>query len=130
MGRARTRVDCHHPESPGGDRPARTPQIDAELSDLFRALGCDAETRPARRPDAEEAARDASVRVSIVVAGGGDGTVSGVAAGIVGSPAALGILPLGTLNHFAKDLGIPLDLRAGGRGRRGGDTSSEWTSDR
>ena len=58
----------------------------------------------------EEAAREASARASIVVAAGGDGTVSGVAAGIVGSQAALGVLPLGTLNHFAKDLHIPLDL--------------------
>ncbi|MCL4402149.1 MAG: sphingosine kinase, partial [Acidobacteria bacterium] len=45
-----------------------------------------------------------------VVAGGGDGTISSVAAALAGSGAALGVLPLGTLNHFAKDLGIPLDL--------------------
>ncbi len=37
---------------------------------------------------------------------GGDGTVNGVASAVLGSSAALGILPLGTLNHFAKDLGI------------------------
>jgi diacylglycerol kinase family enzyme len=47
---------------------------------------------------------------TILVAGGGDGTVSSVASAIVGSDAALGILPLGTLNHFAKDVGVPLDL--------------------
>lgn len=46
----------------------------------------------------------------IVVAGGGDGTISGVAAVLAESGKALGILPLGTLNHFAKDLRIPLDL--------------------
>lgn len=49
-------------------------------------------------------------RPSIVVAGGGDGTISSVAAGLLDGPAALGVLPLGTLNHFAKDLAIPLDL--------------------
>ena len=46
----------------------------------------------------------------VVAAGGGDGTVSAVAAGLVDSAAALGVLPLGTLNHFAKDMRIPLDL--------------------
>ncbi len=47
-----------------------------------------------------------------IVAAGGDGTVSSVASALVGTQAALGILPLGTLNHFAKDVGIPLDLDA------------------
>ncbi len=46
----------------------------------------------------------------IVVAGGGDGTVSGVAGAICDTGKTLGVLPLGTLNHFAKDLKIPLDL--------------------
>jgi diacylglycerol kinase family enzyme len=46
----------------------------------------------------------------LVVAAGGDGTASTVAAALVGTDASLGILPLGTLNHFAKDLGIPLDV--------------------
>ena len=48
----------------------------------------------------------------IVVAGGGDGTISSVAGSLVGSGIGLGVLPLGTLNHFAKDLGVPLALDA------------------
>jgi diacylglycerol kinase family enzyme len=47
-----------------------------------------------------------------VVAGGGDGTVSAVASRLAGTDVALGVLPLGTLNHFAKDLRIPLELDA------------------
>ena len=87
-------------------------RIDIELADLFRAAGRDAEIIALHEGQSPtEAARSASARASIVVAGGGDGTVSSVVAGIFESPAALGVLPLGTLNHFAKDLQIPLDLR-------------------
>ena len=45
-----------------------------------------------------------------IVAGGGDGTVGAVAAEIADTKKTLGVLPLGTLNHFARDLRIPLHL--------------------
>ena len=53
---------------------------------------------------ARRLARDS--HVDAIVAAGGDGTVSAVAAGLVGTEVALGVIPLGTLNHFAKDLGL------------------------
>jgi YegS/Rv2252/BmrU family lipid kinase len=56
---------------------------------------------------AEEALKSGA---KLIVAGGGDGTISCVAGAIAGTNAALGILPLGTLNHFARDLGIPTRL--------------------
>jgi len=57
------------------------------------------------------AAREAIDRRSThVVAGGGDGTISSVASVLAGTDATLGVLPLGTLNHFARDLHIPLDV--------------------
>lgn len=56
-------------------------------------------------------ARDAARgQPEAVVAGGGDGTISTVAEALAGTDIPLGVLPLGTLNHFAKDLGIPLEL--------------------
>ena len=59
---------------------------------------------------AEEAVRLASAGgLDMVVAGGGDGTLRAVASALVGTDIPLGVLPLGTLNHFAKDVGIPLD---------------------
>ncbi len=51
----------------------------------------------------------------VIVAGGGDGTISSVARAVAGTEAVLGVLPLGTLNHFAKDLRIPIDLEAAAR---------------
>lgn len=47
----------------------------------------------------------------ILVAAGGDGTVNAVAQVAATAERTLGVLPVGTLNHFAKDLGLPLDLR-------------------
>lgn len=46
------------------------------------------------------------------IAAGGDGTVSTVASVAVKAGATFGVVPLGTLNHFARDAGIPMDLRA------------------
>lgn len=48
--------------------------------------------------------------LAIVVAGGGDGTMNAVASVLVDTGVPFGVLPLGTLNHFAKDMGIPLTL--------------------
>jgi YegS/Rv2252/BmrU family lipid kinase len=84
----------------------------AHLRALFARDGDELELRVAR-DGAELAARTATAvgtKPDIIVAGGGDGTVSCVAGALVGTEIALGVLPIGTLNHFAKDLGIPLEL--------------------
>ena len=77
-----------------------------------------------------EAARTAAASdADVVVFGGGDGTLSTGAAALLGSHKPLGILPLGSLNHFARDVGIPLDLdQAVGTIERG--TSRRWMSER
>jgi diacylglycerol kinase family enzyme len=56
------------------------------------------------------AAQAVSDESNPVVAGGGDGTVNAVATKLVGTGTALGVLPLGSLNHFSKDAGIPQDV--------------------
>jgi len=47
----------------------------------------------------------------LVIAGGGDGTIQQVAAGMIHSKVPLAILPLGTMNNIARSLCIPLDLK-------------------
>jgi len=59
------------------------------------------------RPAAERAAKDGTAGL---VAAGGDGTVNTLAGVAIDAGVPLGVLPQGTLNHFAKDLGIPTDL--------------------
>jgi len=87
------------------------PGIEREIARLFHQAGSDADVIAlSHGQNPTEVAKEAMTRASVVVAAGGDGTVSGVAAAVVDSHAALGILPVGTLNHFAKDLHIPIDL--------------------
>jgi diacylglycerol kinase family enzyme len=83
-----------------------------QLARHFQAAGLHADIELARGGDEIAAAVGNAIarRPRLIVAGGGDGTVSTVAATLVDTGIAFGVLPLGTLNHFAKDLGIPLDL--------------------
>ena len=62
-------------------------------------------------PDlAGRAAALAKGGAKLVVAAGGDGTVGAVAGALAGTATSLGVLPLGTLNHLARDLGIAFDI--------------------
>jgi YegS/Rv2252/BmrU family lipid kinase len=80
-----------------------------KLSQLFAALGVEVKVLPASGPELPALAkRVAAGNPPTIVAGGGDGTMNAVASAIAGTGIALGVLPLGTLNHFAKDLSIPL----------------------
>ena len=105
----RVKIDVIVNASSGaGDRA----DVQQRLAAAFKAIGVDA--RISLAGDGVEcvklAQRAARSDAERVVAGGGDGTISAVAAAIIDSDKTLGILPLGTMNHFAKDLEIPLDL--------------------
>jgi len=56
------------------------------------------------------AKKAADQKQALVIVAGGDGTIEDVAAQLVGTKTALGILPIGTMNNLARSLGIPLDL--------------------
>ena len=82
------------------------------LTEILEAGGLDFEVSLAK--NGAEVARLARQAVqdkwTVIVAGGGDGTVNTVASQVIGTDKILGILPLGTFNHFARDLKIPAEL--------------------
>ncbi|MET0262523.1 MAG: diacylglycerol kinase family protein [Rariglobus sp.] len=84
----------------------------AALREAFAAAGAEAEVRAVPPEEIEDALREAvAARPDAVIIGGGDGTVRSAAAVLAGTSIALGVLPLGTLNHFAKDLNMPPDIK-------------------
>jgi diacylglycerol kinase family enzyme len=82
------------------------------IRDVFAKAGARADILAARSGAeiVELAERAVRERHPVIVAGGGDGTMNAVAGAVAGSGLSLGILPLGTLNHFAKDLAVPIAL--------------------
>ena len=90
-----------------------TPRPDAgeKIQALFAAAGAAVRLERVRHGgDLAARARQAAGRADVLVAAGGDGTVGSVAGVAVETNATFGVLPLGTLNHFARDAGIPLEL--------------------
>jgi diacylglycerol kinase family enzyme len=95
----------------GGSVTDDKAQVDLITRALLEA-GIDANASLVEGGEIEERSRAAVERGDpVLIVGGGDGTISAAAGALAGSDTVLGVLPLGTLNHFAKDLGIPLDLR-------------------
>jgi diacylglycerol kinase family enzyme len=97
-------------------------RIHAQVADAFAAAGVDAtievvggaELSPAVQTALGARASGDRFPFAALVVGGGDGTISTAAGHLAGTGIPLGVLPLGTLNHFARDLGIPsvIDLAA------------------
>ncbi|MFY9222274.1 MAG: diacylglycerol kinase family protein [Blastocatellia bacterium] len=81
------------------------------LQDLFKAVNIEAKIHLVKgKKIISTAQKAAETKADVIVAGGGDGTISTVASTLIDKNIPLGILPLGTLNHFSKDLKIPQDL--------------------
>jgi diacylglycerol kinase (ATP) len=93
----------------GRRRGRRLADVDAALS-VLRSAGVEASAAPTRAAsDATEQTRQAVAEgCDTVFACGGDGTVHDVLQGLVGTDAALAIIPLGTANSLAHDLRLPL----------------------
>jgi diacylglycerol kinase family enzyme len=83
-----------------------------KLEEIFAAAGREARITVASGGGGLQAAaeRAAAEGCDSLVAGGGDGTINTIASVAVKRRVPLGVIPMGTLNHFAKDLGIPLEL--------------------
>ncbi len=89
--------------------------VRTRLAAAFASAGAEVEIILASGKEIGEAAKAAIAaaqdgRIDGIVVGGGDGTVGSVAGLVAGTGVALGVLPLGTLNHFARDLGMPPDM--------------------
>ena len=81
-----------------------------KIAALLAGHGCRATfTTLSRNLDVKALAASDPAGVAFIAAGG-DGTVNCVASGLVGSDRPMGVLALGTLNHFARDLGLPVEL--------------------
>ena len=98
----------------------------ARIVELFAAVGEKPRlVHPSHDKDISAlAAEAAKSSEQTIVAAGGDGTINAVASELVGTDKILGVLPIGTLNHFAKDLGLPLDLETAVQTIKGGETAA------
>lgn len=95
--------------NPRSGRQRHAQVLDSILATL-RAGGFDVEPTPTAHPGhATEIAREKGREVEVVFAFGGDGTMRETAAGLLGSPAALGLIPGGTANVLGLALGLPRD---------------------
>ncbi|MEJ7609153.1 MAG: diacylglycerol kinase family protein [Bryobacteraceae bacterium] len=119
---AATRATIFINASSGFDTKEGAPQ---QIETLYKQSGMETDFQYVKAGvNLADLAREAVAKGStIVVAGGGDGTLSATASALVSTETAFGVLPVGTLNHFARDLNIPLDLHQAAQVILGGHTT-------
>jgi diacylglycerol kinase family enzyme len=94
----------------GGAALSAGDDLDQQLTRAFAESGVDISIQLLEGPETMDAVRRAASANTRVVVGGGDGTAACGAAALAGSGVEMALLPLGTLNHLARDLGIPAKL--------------------
>lgn len=101
----------YNPDSGGSKQRQR--ELQSALS-VLRDGGVEAELLPTDSPDhaGEEATRAVASGCDTIFACGGDGTINNIAQVLANTPVVLGILPMGTANALAHDLGLPLNVPA------------------
>jgi diacylglycerol kinase family enzyme len=97
---------------PVAETSATEPPALSRLQEAVRQAGLQGEVVPVDPTEFPGAVARAAAAADIdaVCVAGGDGTVNAAASVMAGSDKPLGVVPLGTLNHFARDLGLPADL--------------------
>ena len=95
----------------GGAASAAGAKVRDEIAAALAAHGIGGEVELVDGEDlAGRACEAVEAGAALVIVGGGDGSISAAAGALAGTETALGLLPLGTLNHLARDLGIPAKL--------------------
>ena len=105
----RSTLILYNPSS-GRRKHRRDADIKA-IQTVLRDAGLNVVASPTGNPDraAEQARAAAASGRDTVVACGGDGTINDILQGLVGTNTALGVIPLGTANALAHDLGMPMN---------------------
>ena len=94
-----------------GGAASRDSDIGTKVAAALKAAGVTAKVELIEGGQCEVRAKAIAERGDeLLIVGGGDGTVAAAASAVADTETKLAILPLGTLNHFARDLGIPTDL--------------------
>src|SRR5438309_10255385 len=92
----------------GGGAIRTNPDVGDDVAEALRAAGLEVDVELIDGGDCAVRSRAIAARGDdLLIVGGGGGTISSAASAVAGTKTALGIMPVGTLKHLARDLGSP-----------------------